>query len=285
MKRRLCLSLVAAVATFAMAGSVTQAAEVVAFWGFANDYDFDPTPPALAPTKMDFAADFDNTASGNANMQAFIGDGANFDLNGGGGKIGYTSPTSGVVYSPTRTLKWDDLKGGGSDFDIGGISLFDVDRKDGNPVTVGDDFGNDALMYITVDGTGFEDLEFRFDIEATPTSLPPSFDVFYRTGGSGTWFRELSQNNIPLVFQDYDPVDLDNQFGQSGEIELSSSLDNQAMIELIIADFASGAGNSEMEIDNFELVGTPIAVPEPSFVALLLGATGCGLVSRRRRKK
>lgn len=277
-----------AVCCFALCFTSTQAADVVAFWGFAEDYDF-----AGNPNKQDFAADVDNTAAGDANLQAFLGledladedmdgefDNDELDNNGGNGFLPYTSPTSGITYEPTRTLKWDDLKGGGDDFDIGGQTEFAVDKKDGQGA-LAEDFSNDALMYITFDGTGYSDFELQFDIEGTPGDLPSTFDVFYRAGGSGTWFREFDQNEIPLNFMDYDPADDENQFARSGQIPLAALLNNQSQIEIIVNDFAEN-GNGEMEIDNIEIIGN--AVPEPTSALLALaGAIACGLCCRRRR--
>ena len=238
------------------------AEQVVAFWGFADDYDF-PTNP----NKQDFAPDVDGTVAGNANLQAFLGREDELDDNGGGGFLSYTSPTSGITYAPTRTIKWDDLKGGGGDFDIGGVNEFMIDKNDGAGPALGD-FGNDALMYITLDGTGLQDFSLRFDIEATPGDLPESFDVFYRIGGSGTWFRETLHNNISLLpYTDHDPIDPDNQYASSSSVLLPAALNGQSQIELIVSDFAE-TGNGEMEIDNFEIIATS-QVPEPSTLVLL----------------
>ncbi|QDU56552.1 PEP-CTERM sorting domain-containing protein [Aeoliella mucimassa] len=267
-----CLTLLLAAC---LATSHAQAAEVVAFWGFASDYDFDTNP-----TKQAFAADVDNTMSGDAILEAFRGDGDDLDDNGGGGFVSYTSPFSGVTYEPTRTIKWDDLAGGGDDFDIDGVDTFTLDKNDGAGAVAGEDFGNDALMYITFDGTGYSDFQFRFDIEGTPGDLPSSFDVFYRVDGpSGTWFRDADQNNISLTFFDYDPADPENQFADSGMISLSPMLDGSSTIELIISDF-NEFGNSEMEIDNFEIVGQ--SVPEPSSIAIVALALVGFAVSRRK---
>ncbi|QEG23874.1 PEP-CTERM sorting domain-containing protein [Mariniblastus fucicola] len=255
--------------------STANADDVVAFWGWTNDYDFSAT----APTKMDFAGDVDNTVAGDANLQIFLGDAANFDHNGGGGFVSYTSAASGITYDPTRTAKWDDLKGGGDDFDIGGNSSFMVDKNDGAGA-LADDFGNDALMYLTIDGSGYQDFQFRFDIESTPGDLAESFDVFYRVGGNGTWFRDTAQNNIPLSYMDYPTADPENQFADSGFISLNSMLNNQSQIEIIVSDFAE-FGNSELEIDNFEI--TAVAVPEPTSGVLLIVLATAGLVQRRRK--
>lgn len=251
--------------------SVCAAREVVAFWGFADEYDFDTNP-----NKQDFAAEVDTTVSGDANLEAFLGVADALDNNGGGGFVSYTSPVSGATYGPTRTLKFDDLKGGGDDFDIDGLSTFTVDKNDGAGSIAGEDFGNDALVYITLDGTGFADFQIRFDIEGTPGDLPSTFDIFYRVDGlSGTWYREADQNNIGLTFVDYDPVDPENMYANSGVIDLSSLLDNAASIEIILNDFAEN-GNGEMELDNIEITATPLMVPEPGTVALLItGMLAC----------
>lgn len=249
-------------------------AEVVAFWGFADDYDF-----TANPNKQDFAADVDGTVAGDANLQAYLGVADELDDNGGGGFVGYTSPVSGVAYGPTRTLKWDDLKGGGDDFNIDGVDSFQVDKLGGDGPEA-DDFGNDALIYLTLDGTGYTDFNLRFDIEGTPGDLPSSFDVFYRVDGpTGTWFRDPSQNNLPLAFLDYDPVDPENQFADSGVIALSSLLNNASSIEVLISDFAEN-GNGEMEIDNIEITATTIPEPAGLIVALLGGL----VISSTRQK-
>lgn len=249
-----------------------QAVEVVAFWGFEDDYD----TMGAAVSKIDFAADVDNTSSNDANLQAFLGNADNLDQNGGGG-FGYTSPTSGIAYGGTRSVKFDDVRGGGNDFDILGVSSFSIDRNDDLGVLAGEDFGNDGLIYITLSTLGFNDLSIRFDIESTPGFLAESFDLFYRVGGSGTWFRDSDQNNIPIT--GYTSVDADNSIAESGSISLNSLLANQASVEIIINDFAE-FGNNELELDNFEIIGE--VVPEPS--SALLSAFGMlALLGRRRR--
>lgn len=264
--------------------------DVIAFWDFRTEFDFDDG--ADGPNMQDFPASIfgiDNTVSSDANFQAFLGNASNLDDNGGGGFVSYTSPVSGLTFEPSRTVRWRDLAGGGDDFDINGQTTFDVIRGS-NPLEE-DDFGNDALIYLTFDGTGFSDLQFRFDIEGTPgqpdpndpgapiiSLLPDEFDVFYRiTGPNGAWFRPDELNNIDIEFFDFDPIDPENQFGETGFISLGSALDNASQIEIIINDFD---GNDELEIDNFEIVGN--AIPEPTSTFLILIA-GLSMTIRRRR--
>ena len=247
--------------------------DVIAFWDFGTDFDF--ADGFDGPNAQDFpASEFgvDNTVSNNANFQAFLGNAANLDCNGGGGFVSYTSPVSGITVGPSRTVKWDDLRGGGDDFDINGQTIFNVIRGDNDAAE--DDFGNDALIYLTFDATGFQDLQFRFDIEGTPgqpdpnnpnaeieDTLPTQFDVFIRTTGpNGTWFRPDELNNIEIEFFDYDPVDPENQFGETGYISLGSALDNASQVEIIFNDFDGETANDEMEIDNFEIVGNVASV-------------------------
>jgi hypothetical protein len=250
------------------------ARDVVAFWEFASDYDF-----VANPNKQDFAPEVDATLSGGTNLQAYLGVANSLDNNGGGGFTTYTSPTSGVFHDLTNTLKFDDIKGGGNNFDIGGVSTFQVDKNDGaGPLA--DNFGNDALLYITLDGTGYEDFEIRFDVEATPGELPATFDIFFRTGATGgVWYRETLQNNIPLSFVDHVPADPENQLADSGVISLSSILNGASPIEIILNDFAE-LGNDETEFDNIEITANR-TVPEPSTM-LLFALSVLGSMGRRR---
>lgn len=275
------LVLSVSVTSWNCAHAQTSATDVIAFWGFAADYDFDDG--ADGPNFQDFAPDVNNTV-GTPNLQAYLGDASNLDDNGGGSTFTYTSPVSGITYQPTRTIKWDDLKGGGNDFTIGSEGpSFNVDKNDGAGV-VPDDFGNDALLYFTLDATGYQDLEIRFDIEGTPGDLPETFDIFYRTTGpNSTWIRDANQDEIPLpAFVDYPTPDPGNQFSDSGYHNLNSALNNQSLVEIILSDFAE-FGNNEMEIDNIEIVGS-VFVPEPNAISLTLIA-GLSLLGLRRRRR
>lgn len=247
--------------------------DVVAFWGFQNSFDF--SDAGAGPNFQDHLADVDNTVGANvpsarANMLTYMGDAARLDDNGGGGFTSYTSPVSGSIVGASRTIKWDDLSGPGLDFSLNGVSTFQIDFNDGlGPIS--SDFGNDALVYIVFDGTGFQDFQFRFDIEGTPfdpdppidpvtglpeepaSFLPDEVDVFYRTTGpGGVWFR--AENNFDLTFSDFDPANPDNQAGNTGGyVPLNAALDNASSIEIIFNDFDSD-GNGEMELDNIEIV-------------------------------
>jgi hypothetical protein len=266
--------IVCALAALFASHSFAHAREVVAFWGFASDYDF-----VTNPNKQDFAPDVDGTLAGNANLQAYLGVADNLDNNGGSGFVTYTSPTSGIFYDVTRTLKFDDLKGGGDDFDIGGVTSFPIDKSDGaGPLAGG--FGNDALLYITLDGTGYQDFQIRFDADAETEDHPTSFDIFFRTAAtSGVWYRLSDQNNIPLNFVDYTPADPENMYAESGIVSLSSIL-NGASIELIINDFAEGPGNGELEFDNIEITANR-TVPEPGTLMLVAAGLLGFAISRR----
>lgn len=253
--------------TSALCVAPSNAAEVVAFWSFPDDYDF-----ASNPTKQDFTANAGVDMA--ANLQAYVGDPDELDNNGGGGFVDYTSATSGITYDSSRTVKFDDISVSGSsypDFTIDGVSEFTVDTGEGPEV---DNFGEDALLYLTLDASGFSNLQLRFDIEATPGDLPESFDLFYRTTGpSGTWYRSDDFNNIALSFT---PVDDENSYADTGMILLPAALNDASSLELIINDFG---GNQEMEIDNFEIIGT--RVPEPSTL-VLAGLLVVGYAARRR---
>ena len=256
-----------------LASSETACADnVLAFWGWENHADFTDDP-----NRQDYLAEVDNTASGGANLQAFLGVAAELDNNGGGGWETYTSATSGITYQPTDTLKFDDLRGPGDDFDINGQTSFNVDRNDGLGA-VEDDFGNDALLYLTFDTTGFQDVRYRFGIESEPGDLASSYDVFYRVGGVGTWFRSPNDNNIDIT-DDYVPFDADNAQASLELRSFSAAINNQSQVEIIINDFAE-FGNGELEIDNFEIIAT--AIPEPgSFALIALLSFSLSTVRRR----
>jgi hypothetical protein len=254
---------------------LASAREVVAFWGFADAYNF-----AGDPNKQDFSPNVDGTFAGNANLQAYLGVAAQLDNNGGSGFVTYTSPTSGLFYDVSNTLKFDDIRGGGNNFDIGGVTTFQVDKNDGAGA-LPDNFGNDALMYITLDGTGYQDFQIRFDAEAEPDELPSSFDLFFRTGATGgIWYRETVQNNIPLSFVDYVPADPENKVADSGMISLASILNGAAPIEIILNDFAEN-GNGELELDNIEITANR-TVPEPGSLAILCAVALLAMLHRRK---
>jgi hypothetical protein len=71
---------------------------VIALKGIANNHDID-----TSPSKLDFAADLDATATGDANLQAYLSKADELDDNGGG-YVSYTSPASGITDGPTRSL-------------------------------------------------------------------------------------------------------------------------------------------------------------------------------------
>ena len=282
--------------------------DVVAFWQF-QDYDF--RDAVEAQDDADLAGRFSlppEVNNSSANLEVFLGNAGNLDGNGGGGYTDYTSPVTGMNFVPTRTVKFDDLAGGGPAFDIGGVDQFFVDENDGAGAVLGDPgtFGNDALLYLTLNGTGFENFQLRFDAEGTPfapidpdnpdappePTLPDGFDIFYRTSPGGTWFREADQNNIPLIPDPNGASDADNQSliidaNEDGVedlyVSLAAALNNASSIEIIINDFDGGDGNGELEIDNLEIVADSInAVPEPSSACLITLAL-LGLAGRRRR--
>ena len=232
--------------------------EVVAFWNFPVEDDF---PGENAPVNYwDFGTAIGSRAEESL-LKAFIGAAMkdldpNIDPNGGKG-LPFTSEVSGLSYEESRSLHWEDLKGGGNNFEIDGSSTVIQNRGEGPRQG---DFSNDALVYIQLDGSGLSDFEIRFDVQVDKSTPATSFDLFYRIDGAGgIWYRSEAYDNLSL--------NLDAEFEGSATVVLPEELDDQANIELILNDFDEGdpPGNSDLEIDNVEIT----AVPEP---AAALGA-------------
>ncbi len=88
----------AAVAVFLTALPAVSMTTVVSFWGFTDDYD------QSGASRLNFAADVDNSIDQSAQLQAFLGNANELDTNGVGGFAPYTSTVSGITYGPTRLI-------------------------------------------------------------------------------------------------------------------------------------------------------------------------------------
>ena len=233
-------------------GTAAQAI-TVAQWTF-------PTGPSTPVTSFNWLAT-GGTQSGSANLEGYIGNPEKDDEQN--------------LSATSNRLTWLDLKGGGDDWE---------DPRTGSPTVVVDkagtidpnyDFGNDALIYITLDGTGLSN--FAISIEAVLDSDPEdhvtSMDFFYRVSTSNdTWYRPADMNNVGWTTTSGNGASLTN-------FSLPTALAGQPNIELVIADFAEGDGN------NFLAIGplTIAAVPEPSTAIMVgLGLVGLAAVGRRQ---
>ena len=246
--------------------------EVVAFWNFPFEDDF---PGESAPVNYWAFGTAIGSRAEESLLTAFIGAAMkdldpNIDPNGGNG-LAYTSEVSSITYPESHSLRWEDLRSPGNNFEIDGSSDVFQDRGEG-PIL--EDFSNDALVYIQLDGSGLSDFEIRFDVQVDNSTPATSFDLFYRIDGAGgIWYRSPAYNNLSL--------NLDAEFEGTATVILPEALDDQGNIELILNDFDEGdpKPNDNLEIDNVEIT----AAPEPTAALGALTSTLTLGILRARR--
>ena len=247
--RSLAFALVIAALAGLCLGSPAQAI-TVAEWNFPSG----PTSPVNSYTWQADAG----SLSGSASLEAYIGaaekDGEQ-NLNAENGQV-----------------TWLDLKGGGDDWDDPrtGSPNVEVD-KDGTVETT--DFGNDALVYLVLDGTGLSNFTISIDalLDSDSDKHVTSMDFFYRVSAtSNIWYRPAGYNNVGWTTTSGDDASLVN-------FSLPAALNGESNIELVIADFAEEDGNGFLGLGPVTIE----AVPEPTTALLLgLGLAGLSLMGR-----
>lgn len=139
---------------------------------------------------------------------------------------------------------------------------------------------NDKSFTLTLNTTGFSDLNIRFDARtaANPTphsQAPSSYTVFYSIDGGSNWVEttlpaawtaDAAYHEVSLDFSGY--TDLNNQ----NDVRIRFNLDDGP------ASAPEVSTTRNVRVDNFLVT----AVPEPSAV-LLSAFTVLGVTWRRRR--
>jgi hypothetical protein len=173
-----------------------------------------------------------------------------------------------VTGTPTLLIdggqKDNDGKNGVAYVDIAGVSHIAGQAGAWEDVKV---TGLDAEWIVTINTTGWQDIDVRFDYKAwDPTTT--SFDLDYRLSEAAEWTEILNNQSITA----------DSAF-HSFSTGLPTAINNQSLVQLRFYDLDE-SGNDKFAFDNLEFAGNP--VPEPMTI-LLLGF-GAAAVARKRRK-
>ncbi len=188
----------------------------------------------------------DPAANNVVGAPTLLAGGGDYDDNGKDG-TGYTDSLS-VYHAPGQALAWND------------------------PTQAGD---NDGGIIITINTTGFYDLNIRWDYwsENSGSNVGPnSLDFDYSIDNGLNWIEVL--NNEPITRnEDWNPF----------ELNLSSIavIENRSSVQFKINDFDDkfyGVG-ADFLIDNIEITG----VPEPATFALMV--TGASYIFMRKKRK
>jgi hypothetical protein len=134
----------------------------------------------------------------------------------------------------------------------------------------------DASWTMTIDTTGWQDISIRWDYlsenDAAGGDLgPASFDFSYRIGSSGTWIKELPNEQM---IRD----DLWHEFSFDFALNGITAIEDQSFVQFMVDDLENDETGGKFRFDNLEVTGN--AIPEPATISLL----ALGFLINRRRK-
>jgi hypothetical protein len=128
--------------------------------------------------------------------------------------------------------------------------------------------GLDAEWIVTINTTGWQDIDVRFDYKAwDPTTT--SFDLDYRLSDSAEWTEILDNQSITA----------DSAF-HSFSTGLPTAINNKSFVQFRFNDLDE-SGNDKFAFDNLEFAGNP--VPEPASATMI--ALGAALFASRRKQR
>jgi hypothetical protein len=166
-------------------------------------------------------------------------DGGEKDPDGKDG-VAYTD-VAGVSHAKGQAAAWDDVK-------VSGL---------------------DAEWIVTINTTGWQDIDVRFDYKAWDANTT-SFDLDYRLSDTAEWTEILDNQSITA----------DNAY-HSFSNSLLSNIDNKSFVQFRFNDLDNNKGNDKFAFDNLEFAGNP--VPEPASATMI--ALGAALFASRRKQR
>ena len=193
---------------------------------------------------------------------------ADTDGNGKGGNP-YANALLGINVIDGQSIAWDDVAKSGP---------------------------NDAELFITFSTTGFENIELSYDGEGNDEGGISAYDIKYDANPledivfEGNTIKDFAGGNSTFWDDDFtDDVEAGNNLALAAvpdvftrfTIDFSpiAAANNQSFFAVRFDDIDE---NDDFRLDNVLVTGTPIAVPEPSSLALVI--SGCIATMLRRRR-